>query len=105
MSYAHTHSLVYTHTVIDCGEPNHPGNGSVFFTLTVVNAIAIYDCVEGYNLVPGETFRTCESSGEWSGEDRICRRRQNTEHNLSICVARNLRVLIAKQLFHTTVRN
>lgn len=66
----------YTHlTVIDCGAPNNPENGDVTFTLTVYNAFAIYSCEEGYDLVPSETFRTCEADGNWSGDDRACQRK------------------------------
>ena len=71
----HTHIPLHTHKVVDCGAPNNPANGDVAFTLTVYNAFAVYSCEEGYNLVPTETFRTCEANGNWSGDDRACQRK------------------------------
>jgi CUB/sushi domain-containing protein len=68
---------VHTHfyKVVDCGAPNNPENGDVTFTLTVYNAIAVYSCEEGYNLVPSEAFRTCQANENWSEDDRACQRK------------------------------
>ena len=71
----HAHIRLPTHKVVDCGAPNNPENGDVTFTLTVYNAIAVYSCDDGYNLVPSETFRTCQDDGNWSEDDRACQRK------------------------------
>ena len=71
------HTRLPTHKVVDCGAPNNPENGDVTFTLTVYNAIAVYSCDEGYNLVPSETFRTCQADGNWTEDDRVCQRKYN----------------------------
>ena len=67
--------LYHPLAVVDCGMPNDPENGAVTFTLTVYRAFALYSCEDGYNLVPNEEMRMCETNGMWSGDDRVCQRK------------------------------
>lgn len=83
------HTRLSTHKVVDCGAPNNPENGDVTFTLTVYNAIAVYSCDEGYNLVPSETFRTCQADGNWTEDDRACQRKYNNMYCTSIMQVQN----------------
>ena len=46
--------------------------GSVSLTGTGFGSVATYVCDAGYTLV-GSLTRTCQASGEWSGEEPICR--------------------------------
>ena len=87
-SLCHTHNvyIFLTHTVVDCGVPNHPGDGDVTFSLTVFNALAFYTCDNGYNLFPSESVRTCEANGLWSGDDRICQRKSTKQSHLHMYV-------------------
>ena len=59
-------------TVVDCGPLTDPDNGSVTHTAgTTFRQIATYSCNTGYSLV-GDSTRTCQSSGFWSGNAPIC---------------------------------
>ena len=57
---------------MDCGNLNDPVNGSVTHTSgTTFGQTATYTCNTGYNLV-GDSTRTCEATGEWSGSAPTC---------------------------------
>ena len=60
-------------TAVDCGNLTHPANGQIDHTAgTSLGQTAIYSCNTGYNLV-GDSIRTCNATGEWSGIVPICR--------------------------------
>ncbi len=48
-------------------------NGQVFLSGVTVDSAAVYRCNIGFELV-GESSRTCQSSGLWSGAEPICTR-------------------------------
>ena len=57
----------------DCGSLQSPLNGMVDTTGTKFGDTASYNCIPGYYII-GETTRTCEKSGVWSGVAPICQR-------------------------------
>ena len=59
--------------VVDCGSLTDPANGSVNHTAgTTFGQTATYSCNTGYNLV-GDSIRTCQATGNWSGTAPTCR--------------------------------
>jgi hypothetical protein len=56
---------------VDCGVLSAPANGSVDAPSTGFSATATYACNVGYLLV-GDTTRTCQMSGAWSGAAPTC---------------------------------
>ena len=58
--------------VVDCGTLTNPANGQVNHTAeTTFGQTATYSCDPGYNLV-GDSTRTCQADGIWSGSDPTC---------------------------------
>ena len=56
----------------DCGTPSSDNSHlSVSFMSTLFTAVLTYYCDEGYSLRGLET-RTCEATGEWTGEEPTC---------------------------------
>ena len=59
-------------TVVDCSTLTNPANGQVSHTSgTTFGQTATYSCNTGYNLV-GDSTRTCQATGEWSGSTPTC---------------------------------
>ena len=59
---------------MDCGALSNPANGQVSRTAgTTFGQTATYNCNTGYNLVGGSS-RTCQATGEWSGNAPTCQR-------------------------------
>ena len=57
---------------MDCGSLTDPANGQVDLTSgTTFGQTVTYSCNTGYNLV-GDSTRTCEGTGEWSGSAPTC---------------------------------
>ena len=56
---------------MDCGNLTDPANGQVNHTAGTFGQIATYSCNTGYNLV-GDSTRTCQATGEWSGSESTC---------------------------------
>ena len=56
---------------MDCGSLSDPTNGQVNFTTTTEGSVANYTCDTGYDLV-GDTTRTCQNDGQWSGSEPTC---------------------------------
>ncbi len=55
--------------VVTCPTLPNPDNGMVSVPTTTFGSTATYTCVTGYN---GDTTRTCESDGTWSGSEPAC---------------------------------
>ena len=64
----------YLSAVVDCGSLEDPDNGQVNFSNTTFESTANYTCDLGYSL-NGNSTRTCEVSGEWSGDQPSCQRK------------------------------
>ena len=71
MSQSLCFTTLYIFAVVDCGSIGDPENGEVTFSETTFGSLATYECDEGFELV-GEATRTCEATGEWSGEEPVC---------------------------------
>ena len=57
---------------MDCGTLNNPTNGKVSYTgRTTFGQTATYSCNTGYSLV-GDSSRTCQATGNWSGSVPTC---------------------------------
>ena len=70
--YPVTQACILSLTAVDCGSLTNPANGQVSHTAgTKFGEIAIYSCEPGYNLV-GDSTRTCQATGEWSGSEPTC---------------------------------
>ena len=67
-------SLLFVSAVVDCGSLDDPDNGQVNFSNTTFESTANYTCDLGYSL-NGNSTRTCEVSGEWSGDPPSCERK------------------------------
>jgi len=67
------HDVFLFLTAVDCGNLPDPDNGQVNHTAgTTFRETATYSCNTGYNLV-GDSTRTCNATGEWSGSAPTCR--------------------------------
>ena len=58
----------------DCGPLNPPTDGLVSITGTTVGSTATYTCNDGFGL-QGQSTRTCQTNGQWSGSAPICQRK------------------------------
>ena len=67
-------------TDMNCSTLTDPANGQVSHTAgTTFRQTATYSCDTGYNLV-GDSTRTCQADGIWSGSAPICERMLLLEH-------------------------
>ena len=66
------HSCSFLFTAVECGTLTNPANGQVTHTgRTRFGQTATYSCDTGYILV-GQSNRTCQATGVWSGSEPIC---------------------------------
>ena len=74
LPYKYAHNVFLLSTAVDCNALSDPSNGQVSHTAgTTFGQTATYSCNTGYNLV-GDSTRTCEAAGEWSGSEPTCQR-------------------------------
>ena len=68
--------IVITLAGIKCSNPlTAPHKGSVEYNSTIVGSEARYSCLPGYQLLLGDSIRTCLPGGEWSGVAPCCTRK------------------------------
>ena len=68
------HLIIFPSTAVDCGTLTNPKNGEVNHTAgTTFGGKAIYSCNAEYFLL-GNSTRTCQAAGYWSGSTPICQR-------------------------------
>lgn len=66
---------------MECGVLVDPANGRVTLSMgRSVTSEASYTCNEGFTL-SGDTMRTCQPDGEWSGSEPTCSGKQFHIHN------------------------
>lgn len=67
-------------TVFMCPQLQNPGNGSVTLSMdTLEMSTATYSCNFGFVQIAGNTSRTCQVDGSWSGEAPTCQCKLNHE--------------------------
>ena len=76
-SWVFVHSQVdrcvpFISAVTDCGTLDDPDNGQVELSNTTFRSTANVTCSQGYSLSTGNTTRTCEANGQWSGDSPVC---------------------------------
>ena len=59
-------------TPVDCGALMAPTNGDVAAMATTFGSIATYFCNDGFDLVGGDSSRSCQADGTWSGNAPMC---------------------------------
>ena len=62
-------------TAVECSTLSNPSNGRVNQQGDRPGDRARYTCNSGYELV-GQSIRTCQNNGEWSGDAPICQSKQ-----------------------------
>jgi sulfatase modifying factor 1 len=65
----------------DCGTPASSAHATVDAPLTTYGSTATYGCVSGY-VMSGEATRTCDASGDWSGNVPSCSRMPSCQGGL-----------------------
>ena len=73
-------------TVVDCGQLPSLANGQVSLIGTVFGSTATYSCGVGFNAV-GNTIRTCQANGQWSGIAPTCEGSILYPPQYSICLS------------------
>ena len=68
---ASRHIFSQIFSFLACGTPDAPANGSVYFDYNTFEGEATYFCPESFTL-EGRKYRTCLSTGEWSGDMPSC---------------------------------
>ena len=58
--------------MVDCGSLDDPDNGQVEVSSTKFGSTANYSCNVCYILSNGNSTRTCEANGRWSGDPPSC---------------------------------
>ena len=72
-------------TVVDCCSLDDPVNGQVELSNTTFGSMANYTCNQRYFLSNGNSTRTCEANGEWSGSPPSCEREWTYHKVKSVC--------------------
>ena len=64
---------VFFLAVVPCPNLENPPNGTVSLPVEpVFEDQATYTCNDGLVPVSGDTTRTCEANGQWSGSEPMC---------------------------------
>jgi len=83
-----SHAICHSFVGSDCGDLSAPSNGQISINATTFGSMATYSCDLGYTL-DGNTSRTCQSNGQWSGSQPSC----NGEWSL---------LIIKQNMYHVT---
>ena len=88
----------------DCGGVHAPTNGRRFVSGTTVGHRVNYTCNPGYNLL-GNSSRTCQRNGQWSGTPPSCSRKLCTCNTFFItctqlCVCKCMQTVVFVELMH-----
>ena len=55
-----------------CGTPKYLSYGQRYYSGTTVGYTVTYYCNTGYRLAAGNSRRTCQLNGQWSGSHPVC---------------------------------
>lgn len=60
--------------VIECGQPEVNGGSQLVGSQTfTIHSTVEYQCQRGFKQVAGDTSRTCQPDGRWSGQPLVCK--------------------------------
>ncbi|XP_066268442.1 CUB and sushi domain-containing protein 2-like [Branchiostoma lanceolatum] len=68
--------------IVDCASPLEPPNSDMAVSGTTYGNTVTTSCDSGYDLISGDAVRTCQASGEWSGNPPLCQKKCCTEPSL-----------------------
>ena len=68
-------NVIFFLNVGSCGTPRSLTNGQTSYTSTTVGSKVTYTCDPGYMMIAGNSSRTCQSDGLWSGSLPTCTRK------------------------------
>ena len=71
ISKASVHIVLNSQFSVSCPDLIRISNGGLLLNGSTPGEIATYFCNDGYQLV-GNTTRTCQENGEWSGQPPEC---------------------------------
>ena len=67
--------IIFTfYLVVNCGDPGIPSDGTRSAIDFDFKSVVRYKCREGAKL-SGNTTRTCQASGQWTGHNPVCKGR------------------------------
>ncbi len=58
--------------IVFCDQLFDPANGNVDLTGVTEGSTATYTCDQRFEIIFGDKLRTCQSDGQWSGDEPIC---------------------------------
>ena len=71
-TYFNIYSIcTFSYSAVNCPDLAGPANGQVVPSGSIPASTATYTCNSGYRL-NGDSSRTCQDSGEWSGTAPTC---------------------------------
>ena len=71
--------FMFPSSAVDCPPLMNPRSGSVSVSGLRQGSTATYSCNVGYNLM-GDSPRTCDSTGTWTGSEPVCQRESLLRH-------------------------
>ena len=75
MKHIKIYIYIFTYyLVVNCGDPGIPSNGTRSAIAFDFKSIVRFKCREGAKL-SGNTTRTCQASGQWTGRNPVCKGR------------------------------
>lgn len=64
----HENTCIFT----DCGSPDTTDGTVVMAAMTTPGSQATYTCASAYHNMVGDSIRTCQTDGTWSGTAPTC---------------------------------
>lgn len=77
--------LIPPSAAIECSSLSDIENGRVIVPSRSVGSVAHYTCNSGFAL-EGNESRTCQSNGQWSSAEPVCRRKEQFLSDVKICI-------------------
>lgn len=95
--------MMYLLLAAKCEALENPNNGIVTFTTLYEGSVATYTCDNTFKL-NGQSTRTCQSGGQWSGDDPSCTRKFDQLSRDSI-IQHEMKVMWSIFIFVCSVAN